>query len=516
MTDSVRNRRGALGVFLDLAERSPEAPFVSVDGKTLDRAGFLRETAAVAGALLERGVREGDRVVLMTPNRLEWCTTFWASVAIGAVPAPLDPATGIWELRNLLPVLAPRLAVATSSFRAGDPSDRIRQAMPECPVATLDGSPPWALPWDEFLGSAVPARIGGHAPNVEQPLLLACTSGTTGNPKILAVPHLGFLKSQTDMAGFMGFTPDDKVLLGMPLFHQGGFGMGLQALVAGAEAMYVRSFGPLSFLEQLASSRATVAQLSPTLAKLVLSVPDFPQRDLSSWKTVYFAGELLSDDLASRFWKDRSLRTVNVVGSSETGTMLAWDSRTDSDVSASDLSTLPFTRARILDANGDPVPDGAPGILWISTDAVLTRYEGNPDLTENDLRTEDGIRWFRTGDLARRLPDGRVRYLGRAKRIAKRGPNLVHPEEIESFLLCHPGVAAVAVETVPNDVFGESLVAWIQPAVGAELDRAAMTGFCRDRISSYKIPDQFRFVDELPADIGKIQHRRLRERRSQA
>lgn len=516
MTNFVKSRRGALGVFLELAEQAPEAPFVSVDGKTLGRARFLRETATIAGSLLERGVREGDRVVLMLPNRLEWCTTFWACVAIGAVPAPLDPATGVWELRNLLPVLAPRLAVATTSFRAGDPSDRIHQALPACPVATLGGSPRWAVPWDEFLGNAAPAEIGGHVPNREQILLLACTSGTTGNPKILAVPHLGFLESQIDMSRFMGFTPEDKVLLGMPLFHQGGFGMGLQALVAGAQALYVQAFGPQTFLDQLVASRSTVAQLSPTLAKLVLSVPDFAQRDLSSWKTVYFAGELLSDELASRFWSDMSLRTVNVVGSSETGTMLAWDSRTDSGVSASDLTTLPFTSARILDANGNPVPDGDPGILWISTDAILLRYEGNPGLTENDLRTENGRRWFCTGDLVRTLPDGRYRFLGRAKRVAKRGPNLVHPEEIESFLLCHPGVAAVAVETVPNGVFGESLIAWIQPADGIDLDRAAMTGFCHDRISSYKIPDHFRFVDELPTDIGKIQHRRLRERKPQA
>lgn len=516
MTGSGKHRRGTLGVFLELAERDPDAPFVSVDGKTMDRARFLRETAIVAGALLERGVREGDRVALMLPNRLEWCTAFWACVAIGAVPAPLDPATGTWELRNLLPVLAPVLAVATTSFRAGDPADRIHQALPGCPVATLDGSHPWAVPWEESLASASPTEIGRHVPGPEQTLLLACTSGTTGNPKILAVPHLGFLESQIDMSRFMGFTPDDKVLLGMPLFHQGGFGMGLQALVAGAQAIYVQSFGPRTFLDQLVASRSTVAQLSPTLAKLVLSEPDFAQRDLSSWKTVYFAGELLSDDLASRFWKDQSVRTVNVVGSSETGTMLVWDSRTDSGVSASDLSELPFTRARILDAEGDPVPDGDPGILWISTDAVLSRYEGNPSLTESVLRTESDRRWFCTGDLVRRLPDGRYRFLGRAKRIAKRGSNLVHPEEIESFLLCHPGVAAVAVEAVPDGLLGESLVAWIQPAAGTDLDRAAMAGFCLDRISSYKVPDQFRFVDQLPTDIGKIQHRRLRERKPQA
>ena len=158
----------------------------------------------------------------------------------------------------------------------------------------------------------------------------------TGNPKILTVPHLGFLKSQTDMAAYLDFGPKDRVLLGMPLFHQGGFGMGLQALVAGAQAMYVQTFDPTHFLSHLAQTKATVAQLSPTLGKLILTVPDFAKQDLASWRMAYFAGELLSDDLAARFWKDLSLQVINVVGSSETGTMLVWNSATDSSGTVKD------------------------------------------------------------------------------------------------------------------------------------------------------------------------------------
>ncbi|MEK7391095.1 MAG: class I adenylate-forming enzyme family protein [Fibrobacterota bacterium] len=510
MSIAPSSSHGALHRFQELSHLDPDAAFLSVDGQILTRSSFLEQVAQAAGAYSRLGIGENDVVAICSPNRLEWCVAFWGAVAIGAIPAPLDPATGIWEMRQLLPILRPRLAVSTTAFRGGDPSDRLRQAMPGLALVTLDGIRPNALAWEDLLSDAPVLRLD-RAVGSNDILLYACTSGTTGNPKILAVPHLGFLKSQEDMAAHLGWTKSDKVLLGMPLFHQGGFGMGLQALVAGSSAMYVQAFDPTSFLDHLASTRATVAQLSPTLGKLVLSVPGFVDRNLSCWRMAYFAGEVLPDDLAARFWQDLSLRVVNVVGSSETGTMLAWDSLTDRGHSASDLAELPFTSARILSETGDPIPDGEAGVLWISTDALLARYEGNPALTESVLIERDGRRWFCTGDLAKRLANGRLRFLGRAKRVVKRGPNLVHPEEVEAFLLGHPSIAAVAVGKEPNEIFGECLVAWIQPAPGKTLARSDVVEFCRDQISAYKIPDRMQFVDILPTDVGKIQHIRLRE-----
>ncbi|MEN9307343.1 MAG: hypothetical protein RL173_1275 [Fibrobacterota bacterium] len=510
MTTGPAPGHGALHRFAELAQRNPSAPFLSVDGQILTRSAFLEQVSLAAGAFAREGIAPGDVVAICSPNRLEWCVAFWGAVAVGAIPAPLDPATGIWEMRQLLPILRPRLAVSATAFRGGDPSDRLRQSMPGLRLVTLDGIRPNTLAWEEFLSDAPAPRLDLDV-ETDDILLYACTSGTTGNPKILAVPHLGFLKSQEDMAAHLGWTESDKVLLGMPLFHQGGFGMGLQALLAGSAAMYVQAFDPVSFLDHLAATNATVAQLSPTLGKLVLSVPGFGKQNLTAWKMAYFAGETLPDDLAARFWQDLSLRVVNVVGSSETGTMLAWDSLADRGHSASDLAELPFTSARILSEAGDPIPGGEAGVLWISTDALLVRYEGNPVLTESVLIERDGRRWFCTGDLAKRLDNGRLRFLGRAKRVVKRGPNLVHPEEVEAFLLGHPSIAAVAVGKEPNEIFGESLVAWIQPAPGQTLTRSDVVEFCRDQISAYKIPDRMQFVDILPTDVGKIQHIRLRE-----
>jgi len=501
---------GILHRFTQLAAADPDAPFLAVDGEQLSRGQFLSGVSRCASALRRFGIGESDVVVLCSPNRLEWCIAFWATVAIGAVPAPLDPATGVWEMRQLLPILRPRLCLATTSFRGGSPADRLREAMPQTAVISLEDDSE-SRSWKRFLDDLPEAALPLRDVSATDLLLFACTSGTTGNPKILAVPHLGFAKSQDDMASYLEFGPHDRVLLGMPLFHQGGFGMGLQALLSGAQARYVQAFDPSAFLSQLSTSRSTVAQLSPTLAKLVLTVPGFGDADLSAWRMAYFAGEVLPDDLARHFCRNLSVRTINVVGSSETGTMLVWDSAVDEERSASDLATLSFTRARIESPEGRPLPAGEPGILTVSTDALLSRYEANPSLTTSCLKVEDGLRWYSTGDLAVELPDGRFRFLGRARRVVKRGPNLVHPEEVEAFLLTHPAIAGVAVGKKPHEVFGESLVAWIQAAPGKTLGRMDVVNFCRDQISSYKIPDRLHFVDRLPTDVGKIQHIRLRE-----
>jgi fatty-acyl-CoA synthase len=340
--------------------------------------------------------------------------------------------------------------------------------------------------------------------------MLACTSGTTGNPKIIVVPHLGFLRAQMDMAETIALSPDDRMLLGMPLFHQGGFGMGLQALVAGGEALYRSAFEPEGFLATVAAQRVTACQLSATLAKILLSHPHLERFDLSSLRLAYFAGEVLPDEVAACFWRERRVRVVNIIGSSETATMVMWDSQRDAGRSASEYAPLAFTRIHV-EADGDE-----PGSLWVASAALLSSYYGNPEENQRRFRVRDGVRWFDTQDLVRALPDGYVRFVGRRKRAIKRGPNLVHPEEVESFLLTHPAVAAVAVVSAAHPIYGESVVAYVQPAPGAALGRGELLAFCRGNIAAYKMPDRFLVVEVLPVDIGKIQYKRIPTNESQA
>lgn len=515
---------GALAILSRLAGQAAERRLLVVDGDAVTRRELLERVSACAGALARHGIGPGDHVVLILPNSVAWCVFFWAAVHLGAIPVPLDPQTGAWELDNLARLVPVKLWAIVPRFRAVDVAGAVVRVASRSRglVVTVGESPvlEGTVSVSQLLDGAPPVPVPSVASASNALLMLACTSGTTANPKLIAVPQRGFVGAQQDMAAVLGLGPDDSMLLGMPLFHQGGFGMGLQALLSGAVTHYRAAFEPESFLDTIERERITVVQLSATLAKILLSSPTLARRDLSSLRLAYFAGEVLPDEVARAFWERRGIRVVNVIGSSETGTMVMWDSGRDAVHPPSDFLPLPFTRAVIADpahdaaVAGGALPaeagPGRPGHLWISTDGLLSEYVGNPRETARRLVLRDGRRWFDTQDLALRLPDGRVRFVGRARRVIKRGANLIHPEELEAFLLTHPQIAAVAVRPVEHPLFGEAIVAHVQPAPGATLGRGDLLEFCRGRIAAYKIPDRFDVVDHLPADIGKIQHKHLR------
>ena len=509
---------GALHVFRELADAAPAQPFLRIDGEALTRAEFLARVSLWAGALACRGIEEGNFVALISPNSMTLCVAFWAIVSLGAKPVPLDPQIGAWELQNLLSIVPLKAVLAVKRFRASHIAENLvglteNRAEPPLLVC-LEGQAPGMLDVQQILRDAPTLAVPSRAVASNDCLMLACTSGTTGNPKIIAVPHRGFVQAQLDMASELGFCSSDRILLGMPLYHQGGFGMGLQMLCAGGQALYQSQFEPQQFLDALQTERITVAQLSATLAKILLSHPKFDEFDLSHLKITYFAGEVLPDAVAAEFHRKRAIRVINVIGSSETATMVMWDSHRDAARSPSEYLVLPFTEARVGSLASDTAAQ--PGRLWVSTEALIIEYFGNAEESARRLVEHEGRRWFDTQDLVQRLPDGYVRFVGRLKRIIKRGPNLVHPEELEALLLTHPGVAAVAVVREEHELFGESIAAWIQPAPEGNVTRGELLEFCRNRIAAYKVPDRFIIANELPVDVGKIQYKNLRTEDTQA
>lgn len=510
----LRKGDGCLHVFARLAELDPTAPFLHVDGVALNRREFLHRVSLWSGALSRQGVVEGDFVALVAPNCIDWCLAFWALVSLGARPVPLDPQAGVWEVENILATVEFKLCISTVRFRNTEPTRNLLAACSKLSappsILCIDAAVPNTIDCHTFLQGATSADVTARSVSPDDWLMLACTSGTTGNPKFIAVPHRGFLLAQQDMAATLEFCSTDRALLSMPLYHQGGLGMGLQVLVAGGEAQYESVFDPSRFLQAIEDRRITIAQLSATLAKLLLSHPRFDEFDLNNLRLCYFAGELLPDEVAARFWRDRRIRVINVIGSSETATMVMWDSERDAPRPANEFRALPFTSVRIGNATSNSTSQTEADTLWIRTDAVLLEYYRNPEETLRRIVSEDDCRWFDTQDLVVALPDGYVRFVGRLKRVIKRGPNLVHPEELEAFLLTHAGVAAVAVLREAHDLYGESIVAWTQPAPETRLSPGELRAFCLGKIAAYKIPDRFVVVEELPISIGKIQYKRIR------
>lgn len=496
---------------------TPEKTMLMVDGERVSYAGFLDEVDRMAATLAACGVCPDDRVAVAMPNCINWYIVFWAAVECGARPVPIDPQTGEWELRHLFGVMDFRVCCIVGSYRANPLKHNFAVAIDGCSVPprviVMDSEReehPFASMADLRNNLQLNTAARPSRPEPGEILMYACTSGTTGNPKILTVEHAGFCQSQRDMATYLELNPGDTMLLGMPLYHQGGFGMGVQVLLAGGTVIYQSRFDPEQFLQTIADYNVTAIQLTPTLAKILLTVPGFKHPEVDNLKLCYFAGELLPDDVALRFYRDLDIRVVNIIGSSETATMVVWDSRYDAGCSVNDFRPLSFTEVILVDGQGNETEPGGTGILLVRTDAVIREYYKNPALSKETILMRNGRRWFNTGDCGCRLPDDRIRLMGRKKRIIKRGSNLVYPEEVEAFLLTHPLLVAVAVTSEPHEIFGEMIVASVQTAGGTGLSKGELVQFCKGKLSAFKIPDRFIFVDELPKDIGKIQFKYLK------
>ena len=504
------------------AQETPDKVLLRIDENTLTYSEFMEKTALFGSALKKLGIGEDDKVGLVMPNSIEWFIAFWSAVRIGAQPVPMDPQSGSLELSRLIPATTVKVIFAFEKYKANSILGAVSALVPEKISLTkvICFADENALPKDDCYITAdkFVAEYGEKECEIFQPeylhtMSLACTSGSTGTPKILSVPSGGFLSTQKDMGDYLEFTSDDVMMLGMTLYHQGGFGMGQQMALKGGTMMYQPQFNPVEFLETVQKYKVNVIQLTSTLAKVLLSTPDFDKYDLSSVRACYFAGEVLPKEIADIFVEKLGIRVINVIGSSETCTMVVWDSARDAGTDPSDFRKLSFTDVRVIDAQHNDVAEGEIGELCVYTDGVITDYFGNPELSAEKILTDDqGRRWFCTGDLVNKLPNGIVRFAGRSKRIIKRGGNLVHAEEVEACLLTHPKIAAAAVTDEPHPVIGQQIVAYIQPKGDEKVTRGELARYFDGKLSAYKVPDKVVLVEEIPKDIGKIQFKYLRKK----
>ncbi len=504
------------------AETTPDKVLLRIDENALTYREFMEKTAVLGSGMKKLGIGEDDKVGICMPNSIEWYLVFWSAVRIGAQPVPMDPQSGSLELSRLIPATTSKVLFVSEKYR----NNNIIAAVSELVTGKTDLSkvicfaPEEAVPEndtyvsaDRFVSEYCGSECEIYEPEYLHTMSLACTSGSTGTPKILSVPSGGFLSTQKDMGDYLGFTSDDVMMLGMTLYHQGGFGMGLQMALKGGTVMYQPQFNPISFLETVQKYRINIIQLTSTLAKVLLSTPDFDKYDLSSVRICYFAGEVLPKEIADTFIEKLGIRVINIIGSSETCTMVVWDSAIDNGTDPSDFKKLYFTDYRVINEKREDVPEGEVGELCVYTDGVITDYFGNPELSAEKIITdEQGRRWFCTGDLVNKLPGGIVRFAGRSKRIIKRGGNLVHAEEVEACLLTHPKIAAAAVTDEPHPVIGQQIVAYIQPKGDEKVTRGELARYFDGKLSAYKVPDKVILVEEIPKDIGKIQFKYLRKK----
>lgn len=490
--------------------KNPEKPLITIEDDILTYGEFLKNTKIISSAMRALGVEKNCKVGLILSNSTKWYELFWAAVRIGAQPVPIDPQSGVLEAERLLNYGDISICFLNTIYRNNNIYEVIKGIIDKVPKVSkfilVDGNgvnlPSKFINYKEFLNKQSETELEDYSVEDGHVLNLACTSGSTGNPKILSVPYDGFYKAIKDMSEHLQFNSSDCMMVGMPLYHQGGFGMGLQMIMAGGSVIYQCQFDPEKFLDTVQNKRVSVIQLTSTLAKILISNPKIKEYNLSSLRICYFAGEVLPREIAEFFVEELKVRVINVIGSSETATMTVWDSDIDYDVDPNDFNELPFTKVNVIGEDGK---ESSIGELCIYTSAVIYNYYNNEEATKSSVVMKDGHRSFMTGDLVQRLEDGRIRFLGRKKRIIKRGANLVHAEEVECYLLTHERIQAAAVVAEEHQIIGQMIKAYVQTVDNKPITRKEIASYFRGKLSAYKIPDKIILTEELPHDIGKIQ-----------
>ncbi len=473
----------------------------------------------LARGLVAAGLGPGDRLGIWSPNRAEWTLVQYATAKLGVILVNVNPAYRTSELQYALAQSGCRVLVAAPEFKTSDYRAMVAEVRSELPgleTAIFFGSPEW----DELIASAAsvaPEELArrGAVLTPADPINIQYTSGTTGFPKGATLTHRNILNNGFLVGEGCGYTESDRVCIPVPFYHCFGMVMGNLACTSHGAAMIIPApaFDPEATLEAVAQEGCTSLYGVPTMFIAELDHPRFAEFDLRSLRTGIMAGSPCPVEVMRRVIDRMHMTEVGIAyGMTETSpvsTQTACDDPIEKRV-GSVGRVGPHLEVKIVaPAGGETVARGESGELCTRGYSVMTGYWNDPDRTAEAI---DADGWMHTGDLATMDAEGYVNIVGRSKDMVIRGGENLYPREIEEFLYSHPDIADVQVIGVPDERYGEELVACIISRAGATLDRAVIEAHCRGRIAHQKIPRYVWLVDDFPMTVtGKVQKYKLRE-----
>ncbi|MDF2794146.1 MAG: AMP-binding protein [Pseudomonas orientalis] len=482
----------------------------------------LAETVELhARAFIALGMQTGDRLGIWAPNCAEWCICQIASAKLGVILVNINPAYRTSELDYVLKQSGCQWLVCASAFKTSDYHAMLQELKPGLRgIISLDPNPPTPfMPWAQLsaLGASVPVQqlhTRQASLHVDQPVNIQYTSGTTGFPKGAILSHHNILNNGYMVGESLGLTAQDRLVIPVPLYHCFGMVMGnLGCITHGTTMIYPNDgFDPLLTLTAVAEERATGLYGVPTMFIALLDHPRLGEFDLASLRTGIMAGSTCPIEVMRRVIDELHMREVQIAyGMTETSPV-SLQTGADDDLERRVTTvgrTQPQLENQIIDRDGNTVPRGEIGELCTRGYSVMLGYWNNPEGTR-DAIDEEG--WMHTGDLATMDAHGYVCIVGRNKDMIIRGGENVYPRELEEFFFTHPAVADVQIIGIPDERYGEEIVAWIKFHPGQVANELELQTWCKGRIAHFKTPRHFKFVDAFPMTVtGKIQKFRMRE-----
>ncbi|WP_339933930.1 AMP-binding protein [Vreelandella glaciei] len=497
------------------------------------------EVNRCARALLSIGVNKGDRVAIWAPNCSEWTLTQFATAKIGAILVNINPSYRTHELEYALNQSGARFLVTANSFKSSDYSAMLYELAPELKASNDGELKSQKLPDLECIINLSSEKLSGmwrwsdlmeEANKVSQTdvddlqatlqfddaINIQYTSGTTGFPKGATLSHHNILNNGFFVAESMGFTSEDRLVIPVPLYHCFGMVMGnLGCMTHGATMIYPdEGFDPGKVLKAVHEQKATALYGVPTMFIAELEHEGFASTDFSTLRTGIMAGSICPAEIMKQVISKMNMKGVQIAyGMTETSPVSTQTGANDSiEKRVSTVGrTQPHLENKIVDpGNGGILPRGEIGELCTRGYSVMLKYWNNDKATAEAI---DEAGWMHTGDLATMDEEGYIQIVGRIKDMVIRGGENVYPKEIEEFLYAHPAISEVQVTGVPDKKYGEELIAWVKlNSTAGEVTGEELREYCKGKITHFKIPRYFKFVDEFPMTVtGKIQKFKMRE-----
>ena len=492
----------------------------------------------LAKAFISAGFQKGDRIGIWSPNNVQWLITQYATAKAGLILVTINPAYRSHELAYVLRQSGCKGLILQNNLRSSNYEQMLCELCPELPnvstgklvsieyehlttiISTTESSVSGIYNWADFNDLSndssdqdLDARLNSQ--DMDDPINIQYTSGTTGFPKGATLCHHNILNNGYFVAETMNFDESDRLVVPVPLYHCFGMVMAnLGCLTHGACAIYPsETFEPEAVLHAVQSERATALYGVPTMFIAELALPNFSEYDLKTLRTGIMAGAPCPVDTMTQVNERMHMTEVEIAyGMTETSPV-SFQTRVDSPAEKR-VSTVgkvhPHVEVKIINPDTNKLCTvGEMGELCTRGYSVMLGYWENPEATSLAI---DGHGWMHTGDTAVMDLDGYVNIVGRIKDMIVRGGENIYPREIEEYLIGHKDIEDVQVTGVPDEKFGADIIAWVKLNGDRDLSEDDVKGFCKGRIAHYKVPRYIRFCKEFPMTVtGKVQKYKMRE-----
>jgi benzoate-CoA ligase family protein len=479
-----------------LAEGNGDRVALRLDDRDVTYGEVDRAASGFASLLAEGGVQPGDRVLLVMPDGLEYVAALFGVLRLGAVGLLLNPGLTPGDLGAIA-----GLAGATGAVV----HERHRHNLGAAIASAGISMPPLVVVDDDL-----------HLPDVDiqtfdtaalDPALWIFSGGTTGLPKAVVQTHRSFANT-TELygKGTLGLTAEDVTIAVPKLYF--GYAMGSNLFfpfsVGASAVLFPDQSTPDALFDRIEKHRATVMVNVPSAINQMLAHPEGANRDMTSLRVATSAGEPLPDTLYHQWTERFGVELLDGLGTAEMWHIFVSNRR--GEVRPGTLGkVVPGFEIKVCDDDGDELPAGDVGRLWVKGDSLGLGYVENPEATAEAFRGE----WFAGGDLVSIDDDGYVTHRGRADDAIKVKRRWFRPQEVESVLLDHPAVKECAVVAISDDAGLAKPVAFV---VGPGVSEAELTDWALSHLEAYKHPRRIHFVDRLPqTHLGKVDRRALKD-----